>query len=206
MPAAAADLFGTALERAARYAELLVGPGAERGLIGPREAGRIWSRHLLPSAVLSELVPPAAAVADLGSGAGLPGIPLALVRPDVSVVLVEPMVRRTAFLTEVIAALELTNAQVVRSRAEEHAAVRPGRYDIVVARAVTDLASLWTWARSLLRPAGVLLAVKGARAAAEVEAAAAVLARAGGSAEIVELGRDNPPAATTVVRVTGSGA
>ena len=202
-PAVAGDVFGTALPRAGRYVDLLLGAGTDRGLIGPREAGRIWSRHVLPSAILAEVVPDAAVIADLGSGAGLPGIPIALTRTDATVVLVEPMARRASFLTEVVDVLDLTNAQVVRARAEQHAITSPGRYHVVVARAVTDLGALWGWARPLLRPGGALLAVKGARAAAEVAAAAPDLRRGLGSAEILELGRDNPATTTTVVRVTG---
>lgn len=118
-PPVAASVFGASIETARRYADLLTGPGVERGLVGPREPGRIWSRHLLNCAVVGQLVPDGAAIADVGSGAGLPGIPLALVRPDCTVVLIEPLLRRATFLTEVIDDLGLRNCRVVRSRAED---------------------------------------------------------------------------------------
>ena len=149
------------LALARRYAAHLVGSGVERGLLGPREAPRVWERHVLNCAVVAELLPDGARTVDIGSGAGLPGIPLALARPDLSVVLVEPLARRVDWLREVVEDLELP-VTVERGRAEE-AGVR-ARWegaDVVTARAVAPLARLAGWALPLLRPGGVLLALKG---------------------------------------------
>jgi 16S rRNA (guanine527-N7)-methyltransferase len=179
-PPSAARVFGDRLATACRYAELLCGEGVLRGVIGPREAPRIWSRHLLNGAALAELVPQQARVLDVGSGAGLPGIPLALARPDLDVTLVEPLARRVAFLEEVVATLEL-DVRIVRARAEELA---PATADIVVARAVAPLDRLVRAALPLVRPAGALLAVKGASAQRELGEAAAALRSAG----VVEAG------------------
>jgi len=170
--------FGSATGHAERYAAWLAGPGVERGLLGPREVDRIWSRHLLNCAVLADYLPPGSMVCDLGSGAGLPGLVLALLRPDCAIVLLEPLLRRAAFLTEVVADLELPGVTVVRARAEDYARQDP-RHDVVVARAVAPLDRLTGWAMPLLRPGGVLLAQKGASAAAELAAAGAVLDRWG---------------------------
>jgi 16S rRNA (guanine527-N7)-methyltransferase len=163
----AAAVFGEQLGKATRYVELLGGPGVERGLIGPNEADRLWDRHLLNCAVVAALIPRSGTVVDIGSGAGLPGIALALARPDLSVTLVESMARRTAFLDEVVAELELSNVRVHRARAEELASARLGA-DIVACRAVAPLGRLVGWAAPLLRPGGQLLAVKGAAAWAEL--------------------------------------
>jgi 16S rRNA (guanine527-N7)-methyltransferase len=166
-PAAAATVFGDGLDRARRYAELLAGLGIERGLIGPREADRLWSRHLLNCAVLAELVPAGSRVVDIGSGAGLPGIPLALARPDLHIDLVEPLLRRSTFLAEVVADLGLTRCRVIRVRAED-GAPQVGGADVATARAVAPLAKLAIWAAPLLRPGGMLLALKGSSAAGEL--------------------------------------
>jgi 16S rRNA (guanine527-N7)-methyltransferase len=178
---------------AERYAAWLAGAGVERGLLGPREADRLWDRHLLNCAVVGVLLAPGDRVVDVGSGAGLPGIPLALARPDCTVVLLEPLARRAAFLDEVVADLGLApRVTVVRGRAEDHA----GTYDVVTARAVAPLERLAGWCLPLLRPGGRLLAIKGARAAAEVAAAPALRARV----EQVGAGIVDPP--TTVVTMT----
>jgi 16S rRNA (guanine527-N7)-methyltransferase len=167
-PPEAACVFGERLPLATRYAAHLAGTGVERGLIGPREAPRIWERHLLNCAVVAELLPDGARVVDLGSGAGLPGIPLALARPDLEVVLVEPLARRVDWLTEVVDDLELP-VRIERGRAEEPGVRRRWEgADVVTARAVAPLARLAGWALPLLRPAGVLVALKGASAQAEV--------------------------------------
>lgn len=173
----AREVFGTAFPLALNYARLLAGPGIARGLLGPAEAGRIWDRHLLNSAAVAELLPAAGVLADLGSGAGLPGIVLALLRPATRVLLVEPMLRRTEFLRECVGELGLANAEIVRARAEEVAG-RVGA-DVVTARAVAPLDRLAALAVGLLRPGGVLLAMKGMSAAAELEAAGPVLRRLG---------------------------
>ncbi|HVF04449.1 MAG TPA: 16S rRNA (guanine(527)-N(7))-methyltransferase RsmG [Frankiaceae bacterium] len=178
-----------------RYEAWLAGAGVERGLLGPREADRLWDRHLLNSAVLAELLGPAERVVDVGSGAGLPGIPLALARPDLTVVLLEPLARRAAFLTEVVEDLGLgPRVSVVRARAEEHAGTEPA-YDVAVARAVAPLVRLAGWCLPLLRAGGRLLALKGDRAVDEVAAAPALRA----SIERVGAGLVTPPATVVVV-------
>ncbi len=181
----AGRVFGAELARAQAYAHLLATDGVVRGLIGPRETARLWSRHLLNSAVLAEACPPDGLVADIGSGAGLPGIPLALANPALQVRLVEPLLRRSTFLTEVVERLELTNVEVVRGRAEE----LHGRWTapIVTARAVAALDTLARWCLPLVEPGGSLLAVKGARAEAELAAAAPVLHRLGVTSSRVEV-------------------
>lgn len=174
-PAAAAAVFGDRLTLAARYAELLCADAVERGLIGPREPARIWTRHILNGAALAPLVPAAARVLDLGSGAGIPGIPLAIARPDLSVTLVESMSRRTAFLHDVVAALGL-DVRILTVRAEHADA---GSADVVVARAVAPLARLVPLAVPLLCAGGRLLAIKGSSAATEVTQAQAAIRAAG---------------------------
>ena len=167
-PPAAEIVFGAHIRTAQRYAHLLATGGAERGLIGPREVERIWERHLLNCAVVAEVIPPGAVVVDVGSGAGLPGLPLALARPDLRITLLDSMARRVAWLTEVVGELELP-VQVVRGRAED-AAVRweLRGCDVVTARAVAPLGRLAGWTLPLLRPGGLLVALKGETAADEV--------------------------------------
>lgn len=166
---AAEMLFGDRVAIAARYAELLVGSGVERGLIGPREVGRIWERHILNSAVTVELLAQDESVVDIGSGAGLPGIPIAIARPDLKVFLVEPMLRRSEFLKMAVQDMGL-QVDVIRGRAED-TAVREqvGAADAVVSRAVASLEKLTRWSLPLLRPGGRMLALKGNRAEAELE-------------------------------------
>lgn len=173
------------------YAQRLASDGVVRGLIGPRETSRLWTRHLLNSAVLAEVVPVGATVADVGSGAGLPGIPLAIARPDLEVTLVEPLLRRATFLQELVDDLGLTSVRVVRSRAEDlHRSddVAPG-FGVVTSRAVSALPQLLEWCMPLVSPTGVMLALKGSTAAAEVAEAARALALWGcARPSIVELG------------------
>lgn len=200
-PRQAEELFGAALPLVARYAAFLASAGVERGLLGPREVGRLWDRHLLNCGVVTELIPTGAKVVDVGSGAGLPGIVLAILRPDTSVTLIEPLLRRSVFLRECLEQLELDNVTVVRGRAEETA----GQYraDIVTARAVAPLQRLASWALPLLRPGGQLLALKGAQAETELEAARADLLRQrASSAEVIRVGGGRVDPATTVVRIT----
>lgn len=167
-PAAAYQIFGDRLVLAQQYADVLAGPGIERGLLGPRELDRLWDRHILNSAVIAELIDQDAYVVDIGSGAGLPGIPLAISRADLKVVLVEPMLRRTQFLDDVVTTLELP-IEVIRGRAEEPVVrARIGQADIVISRAVGSLDKLTRWARPLLRPGGCMIAIKGERAEDEV--------------------------------------
>ena len=149
-PEGAQAVFGESLADAVRYAELLADAGVTRGLIGPREVPRLWGRHLLNCAVLSEVVPKGVTVCDVGSGAGLPGIPLALVRPDLKITLLEPLLRRTNFLQEVVELLGLNHVTVVRGRAEEVlGTLQP--VHVVTARAVAPLDRLAGWGVPLLR-------------------------------------------------------
>ncbi|WP_245857118.1 16S rRNA (guanine(527)-N(7))-methyltransferase RsmG [Actinoalloteichus hoggarensis] len=200
--AAAERLFGDRLPAARRYVELLVEHGVERGLIGPREVDRLWTRHVLNSAVVGELIPAGCRVVDVGSGAGLPGIPLQLARPDLRLTLLEPMARRVAWLDEVVAELQLSTT-VVRGRAEEPGVRRGLRdLDVVTARAVAPLAKLAGWGLPLLRPGGRLLALKGASAAEEMARDAAAVAAVGGSRqELASCGEGLVTEPTTVIVV-----
>ncbi|MFT4085042.1 MAG: 16S rRNA (guanine(527)-N(7))-methyltransferase RsmG [Nocardioides sp.] len=182
------------------YAAWLAGPGVVRGLIGPREAPRLWERHLLNCGVVSRLVPDGVTVADIGSGAGLPGLVLAIARPDLSVTLVEPLLRRTTFLEEVVDDLALGNVEVVRGRAEALHGERG--FDVVTSRAVAPLGRLLGWSMPLVVPTGRLIAMKGRSAAAEVIDAAGEL-RAWGCAEpaVEVLGDDLLSDPTYVVSV-----
>jgi 16S rRNA (guanine527-N7)-methyltransferase len=183
-PVAAIEIFGDALASIERYGQLLATTGLERGLLGPREVDRLWERHLLNCAALERWLPDQGQVVDLGSGAGLPGVVVALLRPDLDVVLLEPMLRRATFLSEVVAELAMPRVSVVRARAEEWANESPAAADVVVARAVAPLSRLVGWAAPLLAPDGVLLALKGRAASQELSAAGATLDRLG----IVERG------------------
>ena len=188
------------------YAAFLADAGTVRGLIGPREVPRLWDRHILNCAVLADLVPQGATLCDIGSGAGLPGLVVAIRRPDVAVTLVEPLLRRTTFLEEAVASLGLENVRVVRARAEEvHGTME---FDVVTSRAVAALDKLLGWSLPLCRPGGQVLAMKGESAQAEVEEAATVLRRYGASnVDVVRVGEGVVDIPTTVVRVvTGPGA
>lgn len=203
VPEVAGRVFGDGLKNAMRFAGLLERYGVERGLIGPREVERIWDRHLLNSAVIAELIPAGARVFDVGSGAGFPGIPLALARPDLRVALIEPMARRTQWLTEVVELLGLDVA-IVRGRAEERS-VRSevGQADVVTSRAVAPLARLSGWCLPLTRKDGMMLAVKGASARDEVARDAEAVARAGGSAPFISqcgVGVLEPPTTVVIVK------
>jgi len=210
LASAAAQCFGDHLDTAVAFAELLMTDGVVRGLIGPREAPRIWERHLLNCAVVSELIDPGARVVDVGSGAGLPGVVLAIARSDLSVVLVEPLARRSAFLSEVVAALGLTNASVLRARAEEltptAGAVDFEPADVVTARAVAPLDRLAGWCLPLAVAGGRLLALKGDSAADEVQAHRAALMKSGGGEPTIRRcgeGLIDPP--TIVVEIVRTG-
>jgi 16S rRNA (guanine527-N7)-methyltransferase len=175
-PPEAAAVFGCAWPQVVRYADLLAGAGLQRGLIGPREVQRLWERHLLNCVQISGAFASGVRVCDLGSGAGLPGVVLALARPDLKVSLLEPQLRRTRFLEEVRDELGLEGLDVIRGRAEEHAGAG---FDAVTARAVAPLERLVGWGLPLCRRGGMLLAMKGAGAQAELEAAGAALNAAG---------------------------
>jgi 16S rRNA (guanine527-N7)-methyltransferase len=200
-PPAAEAVFGDRLDTARRYAEWLAVEGVERGLIGPREVDRLWERHLLNSAAVAELLDPGERVADIGSGAGLPGVPMALARPGVQMTLVEPMLRRSDFLREVVDELGL-DIDVVRGRAEDATTRdRIGEVDAVVSRAVASLEKLAQWSVPLLRPDGRMLAIKGERAGQEVEQQRRVMATHGASGvRVVRCGVDylDPPATVVV--------
>jgi 16S rRNA (guanine527-N7)-methyltransferase len=200
-PPAAEAVFGPFLPVAERYARLLAGPGVLRGLIGPAEAARLWDRHLLNCGVVAGLVPSPSELVDLGSGAGLPGLVLAMLLPDVRVVLLEPMARRVAFLRDCITELGLGNVVVHRARAQEAA----GQFaaDVVTARAVAPLDRLAGLALGLARPGGLILAIKGAGAAAEVARAGPVLDRLGATGvQVVLAGTGLVAEPATVVRFT----
>jgi 16S rRNA (guanine527-N7)-methyltransferase len=198
-------VFGSALGLAERYAGLLAGPAAELGLIGPREPGRLWERHLMNCAAVAELVPDTCSVIDLGSGAGLPGVVIAMLRPDAKVVLLEPMARRVAFLEECVRVLGLANTSVCRGRAEEVAGQLAA--DVVTARAVAPLERLAGLALGLTRPGGVVLAMKGAGAAEEVARAGPVLRRLGArDVTIVHPGSGKVSPPPTVIQLTAAAA
>lgn len=178
-PAAAARVFGERLDLARRYCAALAHAGVERGLIGPREVPRLWERHILNCAVVGELIEEGASVVDIGSGAGLPGIPLAIARPDLRITLVEPLLRRTVFLSEFIEDAGL-DVRVVRGRAEQSGVLKEaGGADVVTSRAVAPLAKLAHWSLPLLRDHGRMLALKGTSAAEELERDGAELIRDG---------------------------
>nr|WP_236047249.1 16S rRNA (guanine(527)-N(7))-methyltransferase RsmG [Actinoplanes ovalisporus] len=201
--AVAAEVFGDRYGLALDYARLLVTDGVVRGLIGPREAPRIWERHLVNCAVVSQIIPIGASVVDVGSGAGLPGIVLAVARPDLRITLVEPLARRTAFLSEAVTALGLdTTVTVVRGRAEDVVDGPPAGADVVTARAVAPLDRLAGWCLPLARVGGRLLALKGATAAEEAAEHRDAVAALGGSDPVLRLcgeGLIDPP--TTVLEV-----
>ncbi|MGW5359351.1 16S rRNA (guanine(527)-N(7))-methyltransferase RsmG [Actinopolymorpha pittospori] len=197
-PPAAELVFEDRLPVIRRYADLLAGPGTQRGLLGPREVERIWDRHLLNCGVLAPAIAARSTVCDVGSGAGLPGIVVAIARPDLRLTLLEPLLRRAEFLSETVDVLELSNVEVVRSRAEDHS----GAYDVVTARAVAPLSRLARVALGLCRPGGSVLAMKGERAAAELDEARPELAKLGVVESAIErLGEGLVPIPTTVVRL-----
>lgn len=206
-PAASSGLRG--------YASLLASEGVVRGLIGPREVPRLWERHVLNCAVVADLLPPNAVVVDLGSGAGLPGIPLALVRPDAVVHLVEPLARRTAFLLEAVDSLDLSGRVVVhRGRAQDGTVVGLGGpndqkplmdlplADVTTSRAVAALDVLAAWSLPVTRVGGQVLALKGDQAAEEIPAAREVItAWGGGEPDVLTVGAPDLDPPTTVVRI-----
>lgn len=191
------------LPLAERYVAWLAGAGVVRGLIGPRETERLWDRHVLNSLALAEAVPADRRVADLGSGAGLPGLVLAIARPDLHVTLVEPLLRRTTFLEEVVEDLGLSEqVEVLRGRAESLHGERS--FDIVTSRALAPLDRLLGWSMPLVTEGGAMVALKGARAAQEAAEVVALCRDAGASEpELVEVG--SGVWATTLVRVTWAG-
>ncbi len=192
-------MFSSHLPAIEAYVDLLATEGVTRGLIGPREVPRLWSRHIMNSAAVLPRVPPGATVADVGTGAGLPGLVWAIARPDLTVSLIEPLLRRTRFLDEAVTQLGLDNVTVVRARAEEVKET----FDVVTSRAVANLDKLGRWCMPLVRkPGGVMLALKGQSAAEEVQVATATLHRIGARTIVVQTYPNGDEVPTTVVEVT----
>ncbi|TKV29000.1 16S rRNA (guanine(527)-N(7))-methyltransferase RsmG [Arthrobacter sp. NamB2] len=197
---AAQAVFGGRLDLARGFVGHLASSGIERGLLGPREVPRLWGRHVLNCAVVAELMSENASVVDVGSGAGLPGLAIAIARPDLQLQLVEPLDRRVIWLNEVVADLGLSNVSVHRARAEQVVGRVSGRY--VTARAVSALSTLVGWTLPLVEPGGEVLAIKGRSAAEEIEKARKLIRKlSGGSAEIVSAGAEVLAEPTTVVRI-----
>jgi 16S rRNA (guanine527-N7)-methyltransferase len=200
LPASASGVFSQALPQAERFAEVLRREGVLRGLIGPRELPRLWDRHLVNCALLKDAIPEGTDVCDIGSGAGLPGLVVALCRPDLRVTLVEPLLRRTTFLEEAVAELGVGNVEVVRARAEELHGLRD--FDVVTSRAVAPLDRLLGWSMPLVRQGGALVAMKGSSAREEVARASAAMRRYGaGAVSVEEYGAGLVERPTVVVRV-----
>jgi 16S rRNA (guanine527-N7)-methyltransferase len=199
-PAGAAQIFRERLVLAEKFAAILADSGVSHGLIGPREVPRLWERHVLNCAVIHPAIPANQMVIDVGSGAGLPGLALAIARPDLDVHLVEPMLRRTNWLSIAVDDLELTNVTVHRGRAEQFRGILCA--PVVTARAVARLRELATWCLPLLLPGGSLLAIKGLSVTEEVETDRAVLRRLGAIDEVIETyGSGIVDQETTVLRV-----
>jgi 16S rRNA (guanine527-N7)-methyltransferase len=199
-PESAKAIFGPQIDKARAFAEKLANDSDDLGLLGPRELDKLWSRHILNSAVVAETVQPGDHVADVGSGAGLPGIPMAIAMPEAHFVLIEPMERRSNWMLEVIEELGLTNAEVRRARAEE---VTDLKFDIVTARAVAALDKLLRLCVPLLKPGGSLVALKGSKAADEIEAAKKLQKKLGiASFEIQICGEKFLAEPTSVVKTT----
>jgi len=195
----AREIYGVHFPSLSRYVDILRSTGVEWGLLGPHEADRLWDRHVLNCAALNELIAADRTVADVGSGAGLPGVPLALLRPDLQLTLLEPLLRRSTFLTQTVEELGIeARVQVIRSRAEDHHQT----YDVVVARALAPLDRLIGWCNPLRSPSGIILALKGSSAANEILAADTELRATHLNAEVVKA-RAHPAAEpATVVRLS----
>ena len=199
-PESAKAIFGPQIEKARAFAQKLANDSDDLGLLGPRELDKLWSRHILNSAVVAETVKAGDLVADVGSGAGLPGIPMAIALPEARFVLIEPMERRSNWMLDVIEELGLTNVEVRRDRAEE---VLDLKFDIVTARAVAALDKLLRLTVPLLKPGGSLIALKGSKAAEEIEAAKKLQKKLGiASFEIQICGEKFLAEPTSVVKTT----
>lgn len=195
----AGEVFGDAVPSIERYVDILTTRGVEWGLMGPKEAPRIWGRHIFNSAALSTLMPEGCQVADVGSGAGLPGIPLAIARPDIRITLIEPLLRRSNFLTGVVEELGLGDrVDVLRGRAEDVGQ----HFDIVTARAVAKLPTLVGWTRGLIGQGGELLGLKGASAQEELDNAQKVLKKYHLAGEVLVVRAHPNTEVTHVVRIT----
>jgi 16S rRNA (guanine527-N7)-methyltransferase len=194
-------VFSDALPTAVAYAGLLATEGIVRGLIGPREVPRLWERHLLNCAVVTDAVERGSSVCDIGSGAGLPGLVMAIRRPDLQITLVEPLLRRTTFLEEAVGQLGLANVRVHRGRAEDLHGV--ASFDVVTSRAVAPMDRLSRWSLPLVRSGGSFLAMKGSAAETEIAAAAGIISKEKGEVQgVLELGRGlvDPPVRVVHVR------
>lgn len=199
-PEVAVGVFSHRLPVAQQYAELLAREGVLRGLIGPRELPRLWERHLVNCALLGRAIDEKLDVCDIGSGAGLPGLVLAIARPDLRLTLVEPLLRRVTFLEEAVAELSLENVEVVRARAEELHGQR--EFSVVTSRAVAPLERLLAWSMPLVRQGGELVAMKGSSVHTEIEGAASALRKYGaGAVKVEEYGADLVDSPTIVLRV-----
>lgn len=195
----ARELYGAQFPRLNRYVDILRSRGVAWGLLGPNEADRLWDRHILNSAALSGLIAADSAVADVGSGAGLPGIPLALLRPDLRMMLIEPLLRRFSFLAQTVEELQITDrVEVVRSRAEDHHQT----YDVVVARALAPLDRLIGWCNPLRASNGLILALKGSSAADELSSARRPIEAAQLDAEVLTVRAHPDVGPATVVRLS----
>ena len=196
-PAAVTAIFGDRADQARAYFQALVRDSDLLGLLGPREMPKLWSRHILNSAVVAELVQPGKTVADVGSGAGLPGIPMALAQPQAEFTLIEPMERRSDWLKKMVAELGLTNVEVLRARAEEVGSA----YEIVTARAVSALPKLLKLVVPITHAGGEVLALKGSKAADEIEESRKLMKKLGiESFEIIQVGKEFLAEPTSVVR------
>jgi 16S rRNA (guanine527-N7)-methyltransferase len=195
----AREVYGAQFPLLNRYVDILRSTGVEWGVLGPNEADRLWDRHILNSAALSGLIAAGSTVADVGSGAGLPGIPLALLRPDLRMTLIESLLRRSTFLTQTVEELQIADrVEVIRSRAEDHHQT----YDVVVARALAPLARLIGWCSPLRASGGVILALKGSSAADELASARRQLEAAQLNAEVLKAGAHPGVEPATVVRLS----
>lgn len=197
VPLDPSDVFGSRLPLAQKYHDSLATDGSTRGFIGPREVPRLWERHLINCAVVAEVMPQNATLIDVGSGAGLPGIPLAIARPDLTITLIEPLLKRSTYLSEVVDLLSLDNVTVIRGRAEEGPVKKAVKgADIVTSRAVAPLGKLAKWSLPLVRKGGEMIALKGSSVHEELERDAADIKRAGGGkAEVMTIH------GTTIIRV-----
>ena len=197
VPLDPSDVFGSRLPLAQKYHDSLATDGSTRGFIGPREVPRLWERHLMNCAVVAEVMPQDAVLIDVGSGAGLPGIPLAIARPDLQITLIEPLLKRSTYLKEVVELLGLDNVTVIRGRAEEGPVKKAVKgADIVTSRAVAPLGKLAKWSLPLVRKGGEMIALKGSSVHEELERDAADIKRAGGGkAEVITIH------GTTIIRV-----
>ena len=194
----AGEVFGDRLDLATAYHDSLATTAAERGFIGPKEVDRLWERHILNCAVIGEAFAEGISVADVGSGAGLPGIPLAIARPDLSITLIEPLLKRSVYLGEVKEELGLDNVTVIRGRAEEQPG---GQFDAVTSRAVAPLGKLAGWSLPLVKHGGVMVAMKGASVSEELQRDQKDITAAGGKdAEIFTVG-EALPQPTTLIRI-----